>query len=56
MGKIEKKRAKLLERIKFLEDEMYMNLKQKTSSTAEISLSDYQNKIKELRKQLENLK
>lgn len=56
MGKIEKKRAKILERIKFLEDEMRLNLKQKTSNTAEISLSEYQNKIAQLRKQLEELK
>lgn len=56
MGKIEKKRAKILERIKFLEDEMILNLKQKTSNTAEISLSDYQHKIAQLRKQLEELK
>lgn len=56
MGKIEKKREKILERIKFLEDEMRLNLKQKTSNTAEISLSEYQNKISTLRKQLDNLK
>ena len=52
MGKIEKKRKKLQDRIKFLEDEMYLNLKQKTSSTAEISLSEYQRKIADVRKQL----
>jgi ribosome-interacting GTPase 1 len=52
MGKVEKKRKKLQDRIKELEDEMYMNLKQKTSSTAEISLADYQRKIADLRKQL----
>lgn len=56
MGKIEKKLAKILERIKFLEDEMRLNLKQKTSNTAEISLSEYQNKITELKKQLQELK
>ncbi len=56
MGKIEKKRAKILERIQFLEDEMKLNLKQKTSNTAEISLSEYQNKIQALRKQLDSLK
>jgi hypothetical protein len=56
MGKIEKKKAKIVERIKFLEDEMRTNLKQKTSNTKEISLSEYQNKIQDLRKQLEILK
>lgn len=55
MGKIEKKRQKILDRIQFLEDEMRINLKQKTSNTAEISISEYQNKIQALRKQLEQL-
>lgn len=55
MGKIEKKKQKILDRIQFLEDEMRMNLKQKTSNTAEISISDYQNKIQTLRKQLASL-
>ncbi len=52
MSKIEKKRKKLEERIKFLEDEMKLNLKQKTSSTSEISIGDYLRKIQELRNQL----
>lgn len=56
MGRIEKKRTKILERIQYLEDEMRLNLKQKTSNTAEISLSGYQNKIQVLRKQLAELK
>ncbi len=56
MGKIEKKRAKLIERIEMLEDELRLNLKQKTSNTAEISLSEYQTKIQAARKQLEMLK
>ena len=56
MGKIEKKRAKLLERIETLENEMRLNLKQKTSSTAEINLNEYQTKIQAARKQLELLK
>lgn len=55
MKKIEKKRKKILERIKELEDERNLNLKQKTSSTSEISLSDYQRKIGDLYKQLESL-
>ena len=56
MGKVEKKRLKLEERIQFLEDEMRKNLVQKTSNTKEISLSEYQNKIQDLRKQLQQLK
>lgn len=55
MGKVEKKRKKIEERILFLEEEMRHNLKQKTSATAEISLSQYQTKIQDLRKQLERL-
>lgn len=55
MGKIEKKKQKILDRIEFLEDEMRTNLRQKTSNTAEISISEYQNKIQVLRKQLEQL-
>jgi hypothetical protein len=55
MSKIEKKRKKLEERLKTLEDEMFTNLKQKTSNTAEISISDYQKKIQLLRKQLSEL-
>jgi chaperonin cofactor prefoldin len=56
MSKIEKKRKKLQERIEFLEEEMYKNLKQKVSNTAEISIFAYQDKIADLRKQLEALK
>ena len=56
MSKIEKKRQKLIDRIKFLEDEMYSNLKQKTSNTAEISVSKYTSEISALMIQLKNLK
>lgn len=56
MSKIEKKRKKLEARLEQLETEMYQNLKQKTSNTAEISLSDYQNKIAAVRQLLANLK
>ena len=56
MSKIEKKRSKLQERIQFLEDEMRKNLTQKVSSSKEISLGEYQNKIKDLTKQLLSLK
>jgi hypothetical protein len=52
MGKIDKKKKRLQERLKELENEMYTNLKQKTSNTSEISLSEYQRKIADLRKQI----
>jgi hypothetical protein len=56
MSKVEKKRKKLEARLEQLENEMYQNLKQKTSNTAEISLSDYQNKIAAVRQLLKDLK
>lgn len=56
MAKIDKKRKKIEERIEFLENEMKLNLKQKVSNTAEISVSDYLTKIQDLRKQLNELK
>lgn len=52
MSKIEKKRKKLEERIELLEEEMRTNLRQKISSTAEISISKYQQKILKLRREL----
>lgn len=55
MSKLEKKKKKLAERIKFLEDEMYSNLKQKFSATSEISISDYTTKIALLRKELASI-
>ena len=56
MAKIDKKRKKIEERIEFLENEMKLNLKQKVSNIAEISVSDYLTKIQDLRKQLNELK
>lgn len=55
MANIEKKRKKLQDRIQQLENEMYMELKQKTSSTKEISISDYQKKISEAKAKLQML-
>lgn len=52
MANIERKIKKLKDRLKEVEDEMYLNLKQKTSNTAEISISDYQRKIFELKTKL----
>lgn len=56
MSKIDKKRKKILSRIEELEAEMFKNIKQKVSDTAEISIFAYQTKIADLRKQLEILK
>jgi hypothetical protein len=52
MGKANKKIRKLKDRIASLEADMIINLKQKTSNTAEISLGDYQRKIEQARKEL----
>jgi len=46
-----KKKNKMLERIKTLEDEMKSSLTKKDSSTAEISIGDYQRKINDLKTQ-----
>ncbi len=56
MGKIEKKREKLQERLKTLEDELLESLTKKTSSTAEIDIAGHQRKIQQVREQLQNLK
>lgn len=56
MGKIEKKRSKIAARIEQLEEEMSTNLRQKTSSTAEINISKYLSEIEKLRKELTNLR
>jgi len=56
MGKIDKKKEKLKERIKFLEDELLESLTKKTSSTKEINVAEQQRKINELRTELIKLK
>lgn len=55
MGKIEKKRKKLQDRIDFLNEEMRVSLTKKTSSTKEISLPEHQKKIKDLQDKLNSL-
>ena len=52
MSKADKKRNKILEQIKNLEDEMKLSLTKKTSNTKEISLGDYQRKIADLKSKL----
>ncbi len=55
MGKIDKKKKKLQERIDFLQTEMNMALTKKTSNTAEINLGEFQRRILEMRKELADL-
>jgi len=56
MGKIDKKREKLKERIEFLENELRLSLTKKDSNTREINVSSHQRKIQELRIELSKLK
>ena len=56
MSKIEKKRAKLKERIQYLENELTTALTKKTSDVKEIDVAGHQRKISELRKELLNIK
>jgi hypothetical protein len=55
MGKIEKKKRKLQERIEFLQDELKLSLTKKNSSTAEIDVASHRRKIQDLQKQLKEL-
>lgn len=52
MGKADKKKQKMVERITFLEDELKTALSKKTHNTAEINIAEQLNKINELRKML----
>ena len=56
MSKLDKKKIKIQERIEYLENEMRINLTKKTSNTKEISVSDYQSKIRDLKIELNKLK
>jgi len=55
MNKTKKKILKLQERIKQLQDEMLNSLTKKTSNTREISVGDYQTKIRDLQMELSKL-
>ena len=55
MGKVDKKRRKLQERIDILQEELTMALTKKSSSTAEVSVGEFQRRILELRKQLNEM-
>mgnify|MGYP001562525524 CR=1 FL=1 len=56
MSKLDKKKSKLQERIKYLEDELLLSLTKKTSDTKEINVSSHQRKIQELKLELKNFK
>lgn len=56
MNKLDKKKAKLQERIQYLQDEMTSNLTKKASNAKEISVGDYQCKISDLKLELQKLK
>lgn len=56
MANVEKKKAKIVERIKQLETEIFNALKQKSSSQAEINLPTKQRQIAEMKAQLAQLK
>jgi len=55
MGKVEKKKKKMQERIDTLQNELRLSLTKKDSSTAEIDVASHQRKIQELQKQLKEL-
>ena len=55
MGKVDKKRRKLQERIDFLQAELTTSLTKKSGKTAEIDVAGTQRKILELRKTLAEL-
>lgn len=55
MGKIEKKKKKLQERIDFLQNELRLSLTKKTSDTKEINVGEYQRKIQNLNTELSKL-
>ena len=56
MGKLEKKKVKLQERISFLETELSTALTKKTSNVREINVAAHQKQIFDLKKQLSELK
>ncbi len=56
MSKIDKKRKKLEERIKFLEDEVLTALTKKTSDVKEINVGEKQREIHNLKLELVNFR
>jgi hypothetical protein len=56
MGKIDKKKKKLQERIDWYQNELTQHLTKKDSRRQEIDVAGYQRKILELRKELAELR
>lgn len=56
MGKLEKKRMKIQERIQYLENEMRTALTKKTSDTKEIDVAGHTRKIAQLKEELKGIK
>lgn len=56
MGKIERKRKKLEERIEQLQNELVTSLTKKSSHTVEIDVPNHQRKINEMKIKLRELK
>jgi len=56
MGKIDKKRKKLQDRITEMENEMILSLTKKSSTTVEIDIPTYTRRINEMKKTLKELK
>ncbi len=56
MGKLEKKRAKLEERIQYLEEEVLSALTKKTSNVKEINVAEKQREIYNLKLELKNFR
>jgi len=55
MGKVEKKKVRLKERIETLENELRTSLTKKTSDVKEINVASHQRKIHELKLELQKM-
>lgn len=55
MGKVEKKRKKLQDRINYLQDELTESLTKKSSTSVEINVGEQQRKIRQLQEQIQKL-
>ena len=55
MGKVEKKRKKLQDRINYLQDELTQSLTKKSSTSVEINVGEQQRKIRQLQEQIQKL-
>ena len=56
MGKVDKKRKKLQDRINVLQEELRLSLTKKSSDSAEIDVAGHQRKIQQMQKQLSELR